>query len=163
MKLNRSCGISIALGAAAAVAALFGGSAQGAGTRATLSFVVHNHGTEYVTAAGSTSVFPGHLQTGDRIFSRDLLLERGRSIGYDNELCTVTFDDNDLCQTILVLPGKGQIQASWLWIDRNASASGPPRFSGVIDGGTGAFANAKGQFNASLSRSGTLRFTATLS
>jgi hypothetical protein len=152
----------MAVAAGAAVAALFVGTAQGAGTGSTLSFVVQNHGTEYVTAAGSTSVFPGRLQTGDRIFSRDLLQERGHSIGYDNELCTVTFDDNDLCQVVLVLPGKGQIQASWLWIDRNASTNGPPHFSGVVDGGTGTFANAKGQFSASLLPTGTLQFAATL-
>jgi hypothetical protein len=162
MMLKRSSAISIALAAGAATVALFVGTAQGAGAGSTLGFVVHNHGTEYVTAAGSTSVFPGRLQTGDRIFSRDLLLERGRSIGYDNEICTVTFDNNDLCQTILVLPGKGQIQASWLWIGRNASTYGPPDFSGVIDGGTGTFAHAKGQFSASLLPSGTLKFAATL-
>ena len=162
MKLNRSSRISIALAAWAAAAALFVGTAQGAGTQPTLSFVVQNHGTEYVTAAGSTSVFPGRLQTGDRIFTRDLLLDRGHSIGYDNELCTVTFDDNDLCQTIVVLPGKGQIQASWLWIDRNASTYGPAHFNGVIDGGTGAFADARGKFSASLLPTGTLKFAATL-
>ena len=162
MKLKRSSGTSIALAAGAAVAAMFVGTAHGAGTQPTLSFVVQNHGTEYVTAAGSTSVFPGRLQTGDRIFSRDSLLQGARSIGYDNELCTVTFDNNDLCQTILVLPGKGEIQASWLWIDRNASAYGPRHFSGVIDGGTGTFADAKGQFSASLLPSGTLKFSATL-
>ena len=162
MKLKRSSGISIALAAGAAVAAMFVGTAQGAGARSTLSFVVQNHGTEYVTAAGSTSVFPGRLQTGDRIFTRDLLLDRGHSIGYDNELCTVTFDDNDLCQTIVVLPGKGQIQASWLWIDRNASTYGPAHFNGVIDGGTGTFADARGQFSASLLPTGTLTFAATL-
>lgn len=162
MKLKRSSAISMVLAAGAAAAALFGGTAQGAGTGSTLSFLVQNHGTQYVTSAGSTSVFPGRLQTGDRIFSRDSLLKRGRSIGYDNELCTVTFDDNDLCQVSLVLPVKGQIQASWLWIDRNASAYGPSHFTGVVDGGTGTFANAKGQFSATLLPSGELEIATTL-
>jgi hypothetical protein len=162
MKMNSCAGLSTALAAGAAVVAVFVGTAQGAGTPSTLSFVVQNHRTEYVTAAGPTSVFPGRLQTGDRILSRDSLLARGRMIGYDNELCTVTFDDNDLCQTSLVLPGKGQIQASWLWIDRNASTFGPPHFSGVIDGGTGTFANAKGQFRASLLPTGGLEIATTL-
>ena len=162
MTLKRNSGVLIALAACAAVAALFVGTAQGAGARSTLSFVVQNRGTQFVTAAGSTGVFPGRLQTGDRIFTRDSLLHGASSIGYDNELCTVTFDNNDLCQTILVLPGEGELQASWLWIDRNASAYGPRHFSGVIDGGTGTFANAKGQFIASLLPSGTLEFAATL-
>ena len=162
MRSRRGLGISLTLAAGAAVAALFVATAQGAGTPSTLSFVVQNRGTEFVTAAGSTNVFPGRLQTGDRIFSRDSLLQGARSIGYDNELCTVTFDDNDLCQTIVVLPGKGQIQASWLWIDRNASTYGPAHFNGVIDGGTGTFADARGRFSASLLPTGTLKFAATL-
>ena len=117
--------------------------------------MVQNKGTEYVTAAGSTSVFPGRLQTGDRILSRDSLLQGARSIGYDNELCTVTFDNNDLCQVMVVLPGKGQIQASWLWIRWLSN------FSGVIDGGTGAFADARGQFMSRRLRNGALSITAT--
>lgn len=74
----------------------------------------------------------------------------------------MTFDNNDLCQTILVLPGKGQIAATWLWVDRNASLLGPLHFTGVVDGGTGVFANAKGQFSASVLPNGTLTIAATL-
>ena len=156
MRSRRGLGISLTLAAGAAVAALFVATAQGAGTPSTLSFVVQNRGTEFVTAAGSTNVFPGRLQTGDRIFSRDSLLQGARSIGYDNELCTVTFDNHELCQVMLVLPGEGQIQASWLWI------RWPSSFSGVIDGGTGAFAHSAGQFTATVLRNGVLRITATL-
>lgn len=156
MRLTKSLGISLTLAAGAAVAALVTATAQGAGTPSTLSLVVQNHGTEYVTAAGSTSAFPGRLQTGDRIFARDSLLQGARSVGYDNELCTATFDNHDLCQVMLVLPGKGQIHASWLWIHW------PSNFNGVIEGGTGAFAQARGQFTATVLRNGTLRITATL-
>jgi hypothetical protein len=39
---------------------------------------------------------------------------------------------------------------------------GPSHFAGVIDGGTGAFANAKGQFSASPLPNGTLKIAATL-
>jgi hypothetical protein len=156
MRLRRSLGISLTLAGGAAAAALFTTTAQGTGTPSTLSFLVQNRGTEYITAAGSTSVFPGRLQAGDRILTRDALLQGGRSIGYDNELCTVTFDSHDLCQVVLVVPGKGQIQASWLWI------RWPSNFSGVIDGGTGAFADASGQFTATVLPKGALRITATL-
>jgi hypothetical protein len=156
MRLRSGLAISLTLAVAAGVAALSTVTAEGAGTPSTLSLVVQNHGTEYVTAAGSMSVFPGRLQTGDRIFSRDSLLQGARSIGYDDEVCTVTVDNHDLCQVILVLSGKGQIQASWLWIHW------PSSFSGVIDGGTGAFAHASGQFTATGLRNGTLRITATL-
>lgn len=156
MRFRSGVGISLTLAAGAAVAVVLAATALGAGTPSTLSFVVQNKGTEYVTAAGSTSVFPGRLQTGDRILSRDSLLKGARSIGYDNELCTVTFDNHELCQVIVVLPGKGQIQVSWLWI------RWPSNFTGVIDGGTGAFAHASGQFTSRRLPNGALTITATL-
>lgn len=124
--------------------------------------VVHSNGHEYLTATGSSTVFPGRLQTGDRILGRDTLLQGRRAVGYDSELCTVTFDDNALCQVTLVLPGKGQIEATWLYLDRNALQYGPSHFTGLIDGGTGTFADAKGEFSASLLPNGTLKIAATL-
>src|SRR6516164_10350607 len=62
-----------------------------------VSYDVRNNGIEFVTASGSSNSFPGRLVTGDRIFARDSLLRAGTQIGYDNEVCTVTFDGNDLC------------------------------------------------------------------
>jgi hypothetical protein len=153
MGWRRGLLIPLTLAAGAAVAAT---SAQGARSPSTLRFVVQNHGTEYVTATGPTSIFPGRLQIGDRILSRDSLLVGAHSVGYDNELCTVTFDNHDLCQVMLVVPGKGQIQASWLWIHW------PSNFSGVIEGGTGAFARAQGQFAATVLHNGRVSITATL-
>lgn len=137
-------------------AAVWASTALAAAAAPTLSFVARNHGLEFVTASGSTSIYPGHLEVGDRIFSRDALVQGTRSVGYDNELCTVTFDNHELCQVWVVLPGKGQIQASWLWTDW------PSGFTGVIDGGTGSFATAKGQFTGTPLQSGALKFTATL-
>jgi hypothetical protein len=120
------------------------------------------------TEASSTSLrreatdYPRPLQIGDRIYTRDDLLVGKTKIGYDNELCTATFDGNDLCHVIAVITGKGTLEINWLWAGRNNSTYGPPHFSGVIDGGTGAYANAKGQFDASLFADGQLRFTAKL-
>jgi hypothetical protein len=155
MRSRRGLGIALSLAAAAAVAAMFATTAQGARTPSTITFVVRNDGIEYLTSVGSTSVFPGRLQTGDRILSRDILLQRGRSVGYGDELCTVTFGSNELCQEALVWPGKGQLEASWLW-------NWPHPFSGVIDGGTGTFAHARGDFSATLLPNGEPRITATL-
>jgi hypothetical protein len=142
--------------AVAAAAAVFVSTALGAKPTPTLSFVVHNRGLEFVTASGSTSVYSGQLQIGDRIFSRDALTQGTRSVGYDNELCIVTFDNHEVCQAMMVLPGKGQIQASWLWTDW------PSGFTGVIDAGTGTFAHAKGEFTATPLAGGALKLTATL-
>lgn len=153
---SRRCSTITSVIAVAAAAALFVPTAFGARATPTLSFVAHNRGLEFVTAFGSTSVYPGHLQIGDRIFSRDALTQGARSVGYDNELCTVTFDNHEICQTTVVLTGKGQITANWLWTDW------PSGFTGIIDGGTGTFAHAKGEFRATQLAGGALRFTATL-
>jgi hypothetical protein len=142
--------------AVAAAAAVIASTALGQSPTPTLSFVIHNRGLEFVTASGSTSVYPGHLQIGDRIFSRDSLMQGSSAVGYDNELCTVNFDNHELCQTTLVLAGKGQIQASWFW------TNWPSGFTGVIDGGTGTFVHAKGEFTATPLAGGSLKLTATL-
>jgi len=90
------------------------------------------------------------------------LLSGSTVVGYDNELCTAVVDNNDYCEVTLVLSGKGQIQVSWLWIGRNGSLYGPPSFSGVIDGGTGAYSSAHGQFDAEVLANGQLQLSAAL-
>jgi hypothetical protein len=142
--------------AVAAAAAVYVSTALGARPRPTLSFVAHNNGLEFVTASGSTSGYPGALQIGDRIFSRDVLTQGTSSVGYGNELCTVTFEGHEICQVTVVLAGQGEIEANWLWTDW------PSGFTGVIDGGTGAFAHANGEFTATPLADGAVEFTATL-
>ena len=133
-----------------------------AGAPKMVSYDVRNNGIEFVTAAGSSTSFPGRLITGDRIFARDSLLRAGTQIGYDNEVCTVTFDGNDLCHVAAVIKGKGSIQITWLWVGRNLSQNGPARFAGVIEGGTGAYAKATGQFTASALPNGELQINASI-
>jgi hypothetical protein len=149
-----------ALAIAAAVATA---SAAGASQKTTVSFTIHGGGMAYLTPHGLTHTYPGKLTTGDQIFSLDRLFDGTKEIGYDNEVCTVTFDGNDLCHTVAVFPGKGDVDATWLWVGRNKSYIGPRHFSGVVDGGTGTYTNATGQFNATVHSNRTLDFTATLS
>jgi hypothetical protein len=154
MRLKRSVGGSLTLAAVAAVAALFVANAQGARTPSTLSFVGGpNQGREFLTAAGSSSVFPGRLQPGDRILSRDTFLQGSHSVGYDDEVCTMTVDNHFLCQIMVVLPGQGQVQASWLLLQW------PDGYTGVINGGTGHFANAAGTFTYTPQPNGTAKIT----
>jgi hypothetical protein len=155
MTLNKRLIISSVMALAAATS-VFVSSALGAKPTPTLSLVAHNRGLEFITAAGSTTAYPGHLQIGDRILARDALTQGNRSVGYDDELCTVTFGNQELCQDTIVLPGTGQIEANWLWTDW------PSGFTGAIDGGTGTFAHAKGQFTATPLSAGALRLTARL-
>jgi hypothetical protein len=156
MRSRKGLRASLTLTIAAAVAALFVAAAQGAGTPTTLSFVAQNQGREFLTAAGPSSVWPGRLQPGDRILSRDALLQRDHSVGYGDELCTVTVDNHFLCQVMVVLPGEGQIQVSWLELHW------PDGYTGVIDGGTGHFANAKGTFTYTQAPNGIAKITVRL-
>jgi hypothetical protein len=146
----------VAIGAAAALA----------GTRSApaLTLVLEKGpAPEYISASGTTSTtFPDRLNTGDRIFSNDPLSDGHHHVGYDNEICTVTFNANDLCQVVGYVAGKGEFQATWLWIGRNTAQYRPRPFSGVLDGGTGAYANAHGQFEATVLADGSLRFSASL-
>jgi len=156
----------LVLAAAVGIVAIVSPAAP-AGTRsAPRSTLVLEKGSapEYISASGTTSTsFPDRLNTGDRIFSNDRLSDGHHEVGYDNEICTVTFKANDLCQVVGYITGKGEFEATWLWIGRNTSVYGPRHFSGVIDGGTGAFANAHGQFDAIVAADGSLRFSASLS
>jgi hypothetical protein len=155
--------IAIVLGVAlAAVALSVAAAAARSGPTMTL-FLSGGSPPEYISASGTSSTtFPDQLNTGDRIFSNDRLSDGHHRVGYSNEICTVTFDANDLCQTVGYITGKGEFEATWLWIGRNTSNYGSHHFSGVIDGGTGAFANAHGQFNATVLANGSLRFSAPL-
>ena len=144
----------VAVGAVAAANASEGHRAGG------FSYIVQNAGTEYLTKAGLTATFPGRLETGDQIFSRDILLRGSTRIGYDNMTCTVTFDSNDLCRTISVFSGQGDVEATWLWVGRNNSLYGPSHFAGIIDGGTGSFERATGHFDATALPNGRLRISA---
>jgi len=154
----------VLVGVAGLVAGLAVAAMAGARTgRTSTLFVTGGSPPEYISASGTTSTtFPDRLDTGDRIFSNDRLSDGRHQVGYDNEICTVTFDANDLCQTVGYISGKGEFEATWLWIARNMSKYGPHHFSGVIDGGTGAFANAHGQFQATVLANGTLRLSAAL-
>ena len=153
------------IGFAVAVVALVGWLVNGAlaaGDDSRLTLRIQPTENEFVTQTGTTSSFPGHLSPGDRALSRDALISGSTVVGYDNELCTATLDNNDYCEVTLVLSGKGQIQASWLWIGRNGSLYGPPSFSGVIVGGTGAYSSAHGQFDAEVLPNGQLQLSAAL-
>jgi hypothetical protein len=161
MKMRTHWSIGFAIAVAALLGLLVSG-ALAAGKDSRLTLRVQPAENEFVTQAGTTSTFPGHLSPGDRVLSRDTLLSGGTVVGYDNELCTAVVDNNDYCEVTLVLSGKGQIQVSWLWIGRNGSLYGPPSFSGVIDGGTGAYSSAHGQFDAEVLANGQLQLSAAL-
>jgi hypothetical protein len=141
--------IAIVLGIAVAAVGLSVGASSALAKPGTLTVVAKGTETVFVTHSGLvTSKYPGALVTGDRIFTEGKDFIAGKAAGFDNEECTVTFNGNDFCHDVAVLPGRGEIELTYLLVGRNHSAAGQKQFSGIIDGGTGEFENAHGTFQA---------------
>jgi hypothetical protein len=97
---------------------------------------------------------------GDRIIGQDRILQYGKPAGHDNEVCTLSFHRDVLCQDIVVLNGQGDLQASWTLQWPPFGDPAPTSFNGIIDGGTSHFAAAHGSFHAATLPNGDLRITA---
>ncbi len=155
--------------AASALAALAvaGGAAGAAAAQATphapgqLTFVSQLTAIRFFTTSGPVTGFPARpLVPGDRITGQDRVLQNGRPAGHDNEVCTVSFGRDVLCQDIIILDGQGDLQASWTVQWPATGTRGPASFDGVIDGGTGRFAAAHGTFHAATLPDGDMQITA---
>ena len=89
-------------------------------------------------------------------------MQSDRSVGHDNEVCTVAFNRDVNCQDIVIFDGRGDLQASWTFQWPASGNSGPTSFDGVIDGGTSQFQSAHGSFHAMEPSSGDLEITGEL-
>jgi hypothetical protein len=137
--------VALAGGAAGVAAAQASGSAP---TPRQLTVVLQGTALAFFGSSGPIP-FPtktNPLVPGDRVIGQDRILQGGRLVGHDNEACTVAFTSDVLCQDIAVT-GRGDLQTSWTfrW---PAGTRGPASFNGIIDGGTGTFAAARGTFHA---------------
>lgn len=149
-----------ALGAAAAGVATAQASA---GTAGQLTFDLQPTALRFFTSTGPITGFPaGPLAPGDRVIGQDRLLQDGVLAGHDDEACTVGFAGDVVCQDIAVFDGRGDVQAGWSFRWPAAGNHGPASFDGIIDGGTGAFADARGDYHAQALPNGDLQITATL-
>ena len=150
-------------------AALAGGAAGAAAAQASagppgqLTFDLQLTALQFFTSTGPISGFPaGPLAPGDRVIGQDLLLQDGSPVGHGDEVCTVGFAREVVCQDIVVFDGRGDVQASWSVRWPATGNRGPARFDGIIDGGTGAFRDAHGDYHAQALPNGDLQITATL-
>ena len=85
---------------------------------------------------------------GDRVIGQDSVLQDGALVGRDNEVCTVAFTRDVLCQDVIILDRRGDVQASWSLRWPATGTRGPTSYNGIIDGGTGRFHAAHGWFHA---------------
>jgi hypothetical protein len=124
-----------------------------------LSFVSQLTNIEFFTSTGPITGFPTTpLVPGDRIIGQDRIERDGQPVGHDNEACTVSFGRDVLCQDIVILDGRGDLQDSWTF--QWPATGTPTSFDGVIDGGTGQFALAHGTFHAAALPGGAIQVTA---
>jgi hypothetical protein len=129
-----------------------------------LTFILQPQDLQFFSNTGPISGFPtSPLVPGDRVIGQDRILQAGQRAGHDDEVCTVAFTRDVLCQDIWILNGRGDVQASWTLRWPATGDSGPGSFNGVIDGGTGWFRAVHGSFRATALTGGRLRITAVIS
>src|SRR5215471_16739790 len=93
--------------------AIFATRAQ-AHTTHRLSFTSQLTAIQFLTSSGPITGWPAApLLPGDRIIGQDRILQAGEPAGHDNETCTVSFNLDVLCQDIVILDGRGDLQTSW--------------------------------------------------
>ncbi|HKA03217.1 MAG TPA: hypothetical protein VKD67_02780 [Acidimicrobiales bacterium] len=122
---------------------------RSAAAPAELSFVIHPTALAFITPTGESSSVPaGPLAPGSRVLGSDDLLIGGVVAGHDNEVCTVSFELNVLCDDMLSFSGTGDVHATWTFQWPTDGSAGPATFDGVVAGGTGAYRGAVGAFHA---------------
>ena len=152
-------------GIATAGCSVTGAAASSAQDRASerISVVAHQTDLLFVTASGSSSRFPsGPRAPGDRVLGRDDLAQHGSNIGSDYEACTITFGGNVLCDDMIDITDVGQLHVTWTFQWPTSGTTGPSAWNGVVDGGTGAYQNAIGDFQAQVLPNRDIRITADL-
>ena len=153
----------LATAATLAIASAVVATQASARTPSKLSFTSHLTAIEFFTGTGPVTGFPtAPLVPGDRIVGQDTIVQAGQRVGHDNETCTVSFDRDVLCQDIVILDGRGDLQTSWTFQWPATGIAGPSSFDGVIGGGTAEFQSSHGSFHATALSNGDLEITADL-
>jgi hypothetical protein len=131
------------------VAGVIGLTAQQGGASQEFTLVAHQTNFEYVPVGGpataNLSAATAPPSIGDETIMRESLMSGDVTVGYDNIVCTETFNYNALCDAVLSLTGQGDIHATALVRDAfDPNTNGPSVFDATIDGGTFAYADARG-------------------
>jgi len=158
--------VAAAVGGAAGVASAATGQAGIATAHASMpqeTFLLQRTDLEFFSNTGPISGFPtSPLVPGDRVVGQDRILQGGKVVGHDDEVCTIAFSRDAVCQDMVILGGLGDIQASFTFQWPASGNRGPASFTGVIDGGTGQLRTANGSYRADALPDGDLRITLTM-
>lgn len=131
------------LGTLAVAGGAFIIAAPQAGAGQEFSLVGHQTNIQLVGNGTSTTNPNGPAAPGDRLVIREDLSSGNTVVGFDNIVCTVTFNDNLLCDALYAIANRGDIHLTAL-LRGGAGQNGPSVFDAVVDGGTFAFATAHG-------------------
>jgi hypothetical protein len=134
---------ALAVGGGIAVAV----PASQAGASSEFTLGSHLTNIEFITAqAGPSASFPASpMVPGDRLLTRDDLTENGAPVGHLENLCTLTFNDEFMCEGTWALTNRGDLHTSFLARASQPSVLGFPKvYDLIVDGGTFAFRNAHG-------------------
>jgi hypothetical protein len=148
----------LTLGAlAAASAGLIIADTSSAGANVEATFTAHVTNIEYVTSSGSSLTAPATLVPGDRTIVRFDDIQGTNVVGFTNAVCTVTFNNNELCDAVSSTTNVGDLSISLLL--RGAAVAFPSVYDGSINGGTFAYRNAHGDFHAVVQSNGDIVIT----
>jgi hypothetical protein len=116
---------------------------------ATFEFGFSTHETNFEAVIGGHATLNPTSQPGpgDTFIIRDDILQNGANVGFDNVLCTVTFNDNVLCHAVFAFTNKGDITVQAL-VRGEAGQTSPKVFDVAVTGGTFAYRNAHGDAHA---------------
>jgi len=124
-------------------------TAEQAGASQEFSVTATQTNFEFISANGTVTDNPTTPpQLGDRFTLRESLAQGNTVVGYDNVDCSVTFNNNVLCDAVWAFTGRGDIVGSGLIRDEvDPSGTGPSVFDAAITGGTFAYAHASGSIH----------------
>jgi hypothetical protein len=124
-----------------------GATASQAGASSEFTLGSHLTNLEFITAqAGPSTSFPtSPMVPGDRLVTRDDLTQNGSPVGHLENVCTLTFNNEFMCESIAALTNRGDLHASLLARASQPGVFGfPTVYDVIVDGGTFAFRNAHG-------------------
>jgi len=124
-------------------------TAQQAGAQTEFTVVATQTNFEIILANGTVTQNPtAPLQAGDRFTLRESLAQGSTVVGFDNVDCSVTFNNNTLCDAVWAFTGRGDIMGTALLRDEvDPNSNGPSVFDAAITGGTFAYAHASGSIH----------------
>jgi len=139
--MKRRLALLVAAVAVAAPALVILNSAQ-AGATTRFSFTEHLTNIEAVIN-GQRTLTPMTLPgPGDTFLFRADLLQNGTVVGFSNNVCTETFNQNAICNTVFAFTNRGDLMGTAL------TRGVPTVYDEAITGGTFAYRNAHGDAHA---------------